>query len=134
MTPFDREIVARTLFGEARGEAREGMRAVGHVVFNRFKAAKWYSGKTLAGTACKRMQFSCWNEADKNRQQLFELPDDDPTLNLARSLVDDINNGDADPTFGATHYHATTIAPPTWTAGAQFIVQIGKHRFFKGVV
>jgi len=41
--------------------------------------------------------------------------------------------GGADPTEGATHYYATSMAtPPFWAKGKPF-VQIGRHRFFKDV-
>ena len=44
MTENDLQILARTLFGEARGEGDEGLEAVACVIMNRFKANKWYTG------------------------------------------------------------------------------------------
>lgn len=38
MTENDLQILARTLFGEARGEGDEGLEAVACVIINRFKA------------------------------------------------------------------------------------------------
>lgn len=133
MTPFDKEMVARTAFMEASREGREGIRAVVHTVLNRFKAKKWYSAKTLAGVVVRPSQYSCWNTNDPNRLRMAETADDDPTLNLCRSLVNDAANGGEDPTLGCTHYYSTAIAPPDWTKTGQFVVQIGRHKFFRGV-
>lgn len=133
MTPFDREVMARTMWGEARGEGREGIRAVGHVINNRMKSGKWYGGKTLAAVCLRGKQFSMWNDTDKNRLAVCELPDDDPTLNLCRSLCDDIVNGDEDPTFGATHYYSTSIPTPAWAISGQMTLHIGKHKFYRGI-
>ena len=44
MTENDLQILARTLFGEARGEGDEGLEAVACVIINRFKAKKWFTG------------------------------------------------------------------------------------------
>ncbi len=133
MSAWDREVWARTCWAEARGEGREGIRAVAHVINNRFKSQTWYSARTIAGVCGKRLQFSCWNDSDKNRQQLFDLPDDDPTLILCRSICDNVMTGDEDPTFGCTHYFSASIKPPRWAQDARFVVQIGKHKFYRGV-
>ncbi len=37
MTPRDLDIVAKTVWGEARGEGRKGMQAVAEVILNRAK-------------------------------------------------------------------------------------------------
>jgi len=60
------EYMARTLWGEARGESEEGQVAVGHVIKNRVEKKTWY-GKTIKDVCLKKWQFSCWNENDPNR-------------------------------------------------------------------
>ena len=47
MTEDDVLTLARTVWGEARGEGTEGQKAVIHTVFNRFKSGRWYAGKTI---------------------------------------------------------------------------------------
>ena len=74
MTDYDFEIMAKTIYGEARGETREGQIAVACVIFNRFRSGKWFSAKTLAGVCLKPLQFSCWNKSDPNSQILANLP------------------------------------------------------------
>ena len=38
----DVELLARTLYGEARDQGEEGMTAVGNVVLNRLNKKSWY--------------------------------------------------------------------------------------------
>lgn len=121
-----------TLRMEAGGEGREGMRAVAHVLFNRLRKQ---DAATIAGVCLRRLQFSCWNDDKVNgslRLRTAELPDDDPILNLARSLLDDVENGDADPTRGATHYKRIGT-DADWALGHIPSVVIGHHEFFNDV-
>jgi N-acetylmuramoyl-L-alanine amidase len=137
MTPFDREIMARTLWMEARGEPREGIRAVAHVINNRVKSGRWkYKGKTSHALVCLGdRQFSAWNadSADANREAMAVLDDDDAVLQLCRGVVDMVAAGDDDPTFGATHYYNADLAQPAWGRTAELTVKIGHHRFYRGV-
>lgn len=66
MSYFDQEIMARTAIGEARSEGTDGMQAVMWTGVNRFTTKKWFSGKTIAGTFLKRMQYDCWTPEDPN--------------------------------------------------------------------
>lgn len=124
MTPFDKEIAARTLWMEARGEGSDGLRAVAHVIQNR--------GRTAAYVCLKSLIFSCWNAKDgdgpnRNREHMAALPDDDSMLVMCRSIVD--NPGD-DLTDGATNYHAVGLHPD-WAASMQYCTTIGHHAFYK---
>lgn len=72
MTNDDEQIdyMARTMWGEARGEGATGMRAVGHVIMNRVKAGSWYgatpkdvvlkNGSFPAGTLMTRTGQNFW--------------------------------------------------------------------------
>lgn len=137
MTPYDRDVVARTAGMEAAGEGIDGIRAVIAAIFNRLKSGAWFSSKTLAGVCLRRDQFSCWNSDQINgalRLRWAELPDDDPELNLCRAAVDDMAAGGDDPTGSATHYYSVRMPqPPSWVEGATFTVQIGHHRFYRDV-
>ena len=42
MTEDQADIMARTIYGEARGEGQRGMQAVANVIMNRVKAGSWY--------------------------------------------------------------------------------------------
>jgi len=75
LRPFDREILARTLWGEARGEGIDGMRAVAHVILNRVADARWPG--TVAEVCLQPSQFSAWLERDANRRKMLAVDDDD---------------------------------------------------------
>jgi spore germination cell wall hydrolase CwlJ-like protein len=128
---FADEIAARTLYGEARGESEEGQRAVAHVLWNRVCDGRW--GRTLATVCLARLQFSCWNSSDPNRDQIAALADDDPILQKLRTILHEARR-EGDPTGRATHYYSLSmIQPPKWSIGATFCGQIGRHRFYKDV-
>lgn len=128
---FADEIAVRTLYGEARGEPGEGQRAVAHVLWNRVRDGRW--GETLTTVCLARLQFSCWNASDPNREQIAALADQDPILERLRSVLD-ATRSEADPTDGATHYFSTSmVQPPKWSIGAKFCGTFGRHHFYKDV-
>lgn len=129
------DILARTLWGEARGEGLAGMIAVGHVIQNRAKRPAWW-GKDIISVCQKPWQFSCWNRDDPNYQFLSGLkPIPSAEFEKARQAASSVLEGkQIDPTGGATHYYAKSMkTPPRWTKGAKPTVTIGNHRFFKDV-
>ena len=130
-TARDIEILARTIYGEARGETDLGKLAVGWVVKNR---AKLY--KLGLGQACLRsIHFSAWNNgADNDSNQLammlVDLSDKD-YARCMRAALAAVFELLSDPTNGATHYHANTVLP-SWAEGKPYL-SIGRHRFVKDV-
>ena len=128
---FAEEIAVRTLYGEARGEPEDGQCAVAHVLWNRVRDGRW--GKTLATVCLARMQFTCWNASDPNREQIASLADHDPILERLRSVLSGARSK-TDPTDGATHYFSTSmVQPPKWSVDATFCGTFGRHRFYKDV-
>ena len=137
-TEKDRDILARTLWGEARGESLAGQIAVAWTIRNRVndgKATSWW-GEGYAGVCLKPWQFSCWNKSDPNYGYLSGAKPI-PATQYAQALkAADQVMGSAvpDPTGGATHYYATTMPkPPTWAKGAKQTLKLGRHVFFKDV-
>lgn len=138
----DIDVLARTLWGEARGEGLAGMIAVGWTVRNRVELdlgsdgrPDWW-GEGYEGVCRKPWQFSCWNASDPNSAYLRgEKPIPPAQYMQAReAAVAVIEGGRPDPTGGATHYYSTSLArPPAWTQGATRTCKIGRHVFFKGV-
>lgn len=134
---FEVGCAARTIWGEARGEGADGMRAVAHVLLNRAQDGRW--GLSLGAVCLAPYQFSCWNPSDANRQKMLDMFSGDLSLAPAISAFGDANaerqNG-VDPTGGATHYHADTIPAPLWASGLLGAIQtahIGHHIFYKNV-
>jgi len=131
---FEFGCAARTIWGEARGEGLDGMKAVGHVLLNRVKDGRW--GPSLGAVCLAPWQFSCWNIADPNRRPMLSMFSGDPALADATKAFGDANaenEGGMDPTGGATHYYADTIGVPKWTAGATQTAHIGHHIFWRNV-
>jgi len=138
VTERDRDILSRTLWGEARGEDLIGLIAVAWTIRNRVfdgKAKSWW-GEGYAGVCQKPYQFSCWNKNDPNFAYLSgakQIPFRE--LAQARIAADHVIAGTApDPTGGATHYYSTTMPKaPSWTKGATQTLKLGHHIFFKDV-
>lgn len=131
MKEHDIDILARTIYGEARGEKTAGKKAVACVIMNRYKSKKWFAGKTIAETCQKPYQFSCWNKNDPNRQKIekasmFELRE---CLTIAEKFV---NGEEKDFLCGACHYHTTNIKP-SWAEGKKADFMIGNHLFYIGI-
>ena len=128
----ERDIVARTVWGEARGEGPAGWAAVAWVIRNRAARPGWWGRDLRSVCLCPR-QFSCWNVEDANRAQMTALPDEDPTLSAIRTTVAGVLTGTIpDPSSGATHYHSRAVAP-VWAARLAATATIGGHEFYKEV-
>lgn len=125
---WDEQVALRTLYGEARGESPEGQSAVAHVLLNRVKDGRW--GKSLATVCLSRLQFSCWNASDPNRELMAALQDDGAALVKLKPILDEARTG-KDPTNGALFYFSDTmIVPPKWSIGMTFLRKIGHHNFY----
>ncbi len=124
------DTLARTIWGEARGEGSAGMQAVANVVLNRVAKAGWW-GDCIIAVCQKPYQFSCWNRDDPNYVRLQRIESDDlhfaTALRIARRAVYGVLD---DITKGADHYHASGIYP-LWTRGERPVSVIGNHIFYK---
>ncbi|UZD96660.1 cell wall hydrolase [Pseudomonas corrugata] len=134
----DRDVLARTLWGEARGEGLAGQIAVAWTIRNRVEDGRGKSrwGEGYAGVCLKPYQFSCWNKKDPNYPSLDGATEISPEqLAQARRAADLVISGaEPDITKGATHYYATTMSkPPAWIAKAKQTLRMGNHVFFKDV-
>ena len=137
-TEKDRDILARTLWGEARGESLAGQIAVAWAIRNRVNdgnAKSWW-GEGYSGVCQKPYQFSCWNKSDPNFAYLSGAKQI-PFREFAQAQIaaEQVMAGKVpDPTGGATHYYATTMPkPPVWVKGAKQTLKLGRHIFFKDV-
>ena len=127
----DIDVLARTIYGEARGESRDGQIAVGWVILNRYHTGRWFAGETIAEVCQKPLQFSCWNKNDPNCKKITTATEAvlRPYWELAERLV---NDEFADITNGATHYH-TKNCRPAWSKGKLPCAIIGNHVFYNNI-
>jgi N-acetylmuramoyl-L-alanine amidase len=151
----DLDILARTVYGEARGESDMGRLAVAYVACNRAEIAARYVasrerrhplfGDGTVADACRVhstmhrpdgrdvevYQFSCWAEYDVNRAIILalDLTSDDaaPSVRMATAAIE---RSAPDPSNGATHYHATSVSP-YWAVGETPCAEIGNHAFYR---
>jgi spore germination cell wall hydrolase CwlJ-like protein len=128
------DTLARTLWGEARGEPRLGKEAVAAVVLNRLKRnAPARFGATIEEVCRKPLQFSCWNPNDPNRTKLEQVDRSDATFAECCTVAELAVDGRlADPTDGADHYHTVNVSP-SWSQGKTPCCTIGEHHFFNDI-
>ncbi|MBL8470745.1 MAG: cell wall hydrolase [Rhodocyclaceae bacterium] len=139
------DVLARTLWGEARGEPErvEAMSAVAWVVLNRVRKQTWW-GKTVVDVCLKPFQFSCWNPNDRNRPRLLEVRSNRlgsadqqafaDALDIAQNAVSGALLQQDDPTRRATHYHSRFLSIyPTWARGHKPCEALGNHLFYNDV-
>lgn len=129
------DTLARTLWGEARGEGSGGMQAVACVILNRAAHAKkmggYWWGNTILDICHKPFQFSCWNKEDPNYRKLLSVDEGDVYFVTARRVATrGVLGFLKDTTQGATHYHARGITPK-WAIGQKPSAVIGRHIFYK---
>lgn len=123
--------MAKTIWGEARGEGLRGMQAVANVIMNRVARGGWY-GASIKDVVLKPYQFSCWNATDVNRAKIDALTEAElassGALNVARQVI---NGQLGDITGGATEYHNKNIEPNWDWSKLEKTVQIGNHIFYR---
>ena len=133
ISPVDIDTLARTIYGEARGEDDYGKRLVGYVMLNRWRT-KYRGCRSIKEVCHDPYQFSCWNAKDPNRQKLIDTDYMNRVLMLclltAGQCVIDTN-----PLTATTrHYYAKSMPrPPFWARGHTPIVEHGRHLFFEGI-
>lgn len=133
----DEDILARTLYGEARGEKIAGMEAIASVILNRLafsrqKNGYWW-GNTITEICRKPYQFSCWNQDDVNYQKIISVGEDDKSFGICRRIARRAVSGLLkDETQGATHYHHFQIMPQ-WAKGKIPCAEIGSHLFYNNI-
>lgn len=128
------DVLARTLWGEARGEGYSGMQAVANVIMNRVKRGGWY-GLTPAEVCKKPYQFSCWLKSDPNYQKLTTVTTSDRLFKQAVDIATAAVNGTLpDITGGATEYHTKAITPKWDYSKLTKTASIGQHVFYKSAI
>jgi N-acetylmuramoyl-L-alanine amidase len=136
----DLQVLAATVYGEARGDGRLGQEAVACVVTNRVALRhvtdrKQFGDGTVRGCCLVPEQFSCWNRGDPNRAKLFALDFVTAEASLSGCIAvaaQALAGALADPTHGATFYKVSTLAwPREWGAETPPLATIGRQSFYR---
>lgn len=147
----DADTLARTTYGEARGEIPLGQIAVAWVPRHRAAFARDFIARlrrphplfgdgTIKSACLRPKQFTCWNADDKNRAKLLAVTAAKPAFRACLEAARLVIAGQApDPVSGARHYHTiaappgVAVWPPSWTNGHEPIATIGGHVFYNTV-
>ena len=114
----DVNLLARVIYGEARGEPYTGQVAVGAVIMNRVKHNSFPN--TLASVIYQSGAFDAVADGQVNLS-----PD-----STAKKAAQDAING-WDPSYGAIYYFNPSTATNKWIWSRPLTVVIGKHRSCK---
>ncbi len=111
-------LLARLIYGEARGESYTGQVAVGAVVMNRVKSSKFPN--SISGVIYQSGAFDAVSDGQIN------MTPNQTAINAAKDAM----NG-WDPSYGAIYYFNPSTATNKWIWSRPMTVTIGKHRFCK---
>ncbi|MCF8008731.1 MAG: cell wall hydrolase [Halanaerobiales bacterium] len=115
----DIELMARTIYGEARGEPYMGQVAVGAVIINRILNNDFPD--TIKGVIYQNNQFTAVSNGQIN------YTPNSTAYKAAREALNGI-----DPTMGSLYYYnPKTAKNKSWFDSRKFIVSIGQHVFAK---
>lgn len=114
----DLNLLARLVYGEARGEPYSGQVAVAAVVLNRVKSSSFPN--TIAGVIYQSGAFDVVRDGQINMS---------PNSTAIKAAQDAINGWD--PSYGAIYYFNPNTATNKWIWSRPMTVTIGNHRFCK---
>lgn len=111
-------LLARLVYGEARGEPYTGQVAVAAVVLNRVKSSSFPN--TIAGVIYQNGAFDVVKDGQINMS---------PNSTAIKAAQDALNGWD--PSYGAIYYFNPNTATNKWIWSRPMTVTIGNHRFCK---
>ncbi|MDE7373360.1 MAG: spore cortex-lytic enzyme [Clostridia bacterium] len=112
----DLNLLARAIYGEARGEPYTGQVAVAAVILNRVKSSSFPN--TIAGVIYQAGAFDCVADGQINLT---------PNQNAYNAARDALNGWD--PTYGCLFYYNPRTATSKWMLSRTVKLNIGNHAF-----
>jgi N-acetylmuramoyl-L-alanine amidase len=109
-------LLARVIYGEARGEPYKGQVAIGAVVLNRVKSPSFPN--TIAGVIYQRGAFDAVSDGQIN------LAPNEAAVRAARDAL-----SGWDPTNGCLFYYNPATATSRWMLSRPVLLRIGNHAF-----
>tara|TARA_R110001583_G_scaffold189552_3_gene352751 strand:+ start:10047 stop:10700 length:654 start_codon:yes stop_codon:yes gene_type:complete len=129
MVMDDHDVLARTLYGEAKANDVDDAKAIACVVMNRVGYKNWPN--TAAKVCQQAWQFSCWNTNDPNRDRILNA--DGPWFDACKAIAKDaLAGGFYDPTRKSTHYHTRGVKP-FWSKGHKPVYETAGHLYFNDI-
>src|SRR5690554_1214590 len=105
---IETDYLAKTIYGEARGENYESKLAVGWVIRNRVES-KYYPD-TYEEVITQRKQFSCWDDHNYNAMQNATGKSWEDSKKAAEVVVS--SDSSENPLSGITHYYSPNAMNP----------------------
>lgn len=115
-TNSDLYLLAKCIYAEARGEVYTGQVAIGAVILNRVKSAKFPN--TISGVIYQPYAFTAVLDGQINLE---------PNARAYQAAQDALNGWD--PTYGSLYYYNPRTATSSWIFSRQVTVVIGNHTF-----
>ncbi len=112
----DTYLLARAVYGEARGEPYLGQVAVAAVILNRVKSSKFPN--SISGVIYQAGAFTCVSDGQIN------LTPNDTAMQAAKDAL-----SSWDPTNGCLYYYNPRTATSAWIWSRQVRLVIGEHNF-----
>ena len=128
LDPVEHECLALAIYWEAKAEPQEGLEAVGHVVMNRLRDARFPNticAVTKEGGERPGCQFSWYCDGRS------DVPAEAANWDRAQVTANALMRGELqDNTGGALFFHATRLASP-WRVPREQTAEVGGHVFYR---
>lgn len=125
------EILARTLYGEAKANDVEDATAIACVILNRVNYRNWPG--EVADVCLQPLQFSVWNESDAGRPRMLRAQRGDAWFDRCWTIAEQALTGAlVDKTRTSTHYH-TRAVKPRWSRGKTPCYETQGHLYFNNI-
>jgi spore germination cell wall hydrolase CwlJ-like protein len=129
----DIDVLARTIYGEARGEFLDtgiaALIAIANVALNRSKKPSFWGG-SIRDICLQPKQFSCWNPRDANYALIKKVMRGEMLFDTCWQTAQNVLEEKwPDITKGADHYHTVSVKP-FWAVGKKSLLTLGHHVFY----
>lgn len=127
-------IIAKTLFSEARGEGTRGIDAVASIILNRGNS----NPQNYPEVCLKKKQFSCWNNLKDRTPKTYvskipasvaNNPKEAEILKYCQKVAGDLLTKNFTSTIGSRNVYHTTKVTPSWDYAMSNKTTIGNHVF-----
>lgn len=129
------QLMALVIYGEARGESKEGKVAVGSVIIERKKQSR----ESIKNIILNPHQFSCFSVDNQQYKKLKNIAAHwnkykaDPQLRecqlISSKLLQKTLLHKTIKSNSVTHFKTNQVNP-SWAKQMRFVVQIGNHQFY----
>lgn len=129
-------IIARTLYAEAREDGLDGYKHVATVIYNRANGNK----ADFVNVIKKHLQFSCWNKMTAEEWSPTKFEERAPASaaknakneklwKYAKEYATSMVIGTFKPASKANHYYNPAKASPSWGPKLKNVKTVGSHKF-----